>query len=84
MPLSTDDAAELVLLKEDLALVRVAIRAILGGAQSYSLDTSQTRQSVTKADLSSLRLMRDQLRSEVMALESQRDGGGTFVGRPGW
>ena len=39
MATAVEIAAELVELKADYAAIRVAMRAILGGAQSYTLDT---------------------------------------------
>lgn len=38
-----------------IVAVETAIEALAGGAQSYTLDTGQTRQTVTKANLSELR-----------------------------
>lgn len=75
MACDVETEEELVELRADLAAVRAAIRAILGGAQQYSLDTGQTRQVVTRADLGSLRLMRNELRTEIKDLESQCNGG---------
>jgi len=79
-----DELAEIEALKVDLAAVRTALRAILSGAQSYTLDTSQTRQTVTRADIGSLRLMRNDLTNELRTLENKCNGGGAFVARPGF
>jgi len=43
-----------------------AILAIADGAQSYTLDTGQTRRTVTRAEL-------EQLKSTLTELESRRD-----------
>lgn len=60
-----------------------AILALAGGAQQYSLDTGQTRQSVTKANLSSLRDMLNSLENRLATLEARRCGAGVR-GVPGW
>jgi hypothetical protein len=56
-----------------------AILALAGGAQSYSLDTSQTRQTVTKADLGSLRLQLNELENRLAVLDARLCGAGTRV-----
>lgn len=53
---------------ERLAQVDAAIEAVLAGGQSYRLGS----QSVTRADLSQLRALRD----ELAAAAAQEDGGG--------
>lgn len=56
-----------------------AILALAGGAQSYSLDTGQTRQTVTKADLGSLRLQLNELENRLSVLDARLCGAGTNV-----
>lgn len=75
---------ELDELRGELAQVRAAITAILGGAQQYSLDTGQTRQVVTRANLGTLRIMRTDLRNEIRLLEAQCDGGAATRVIPGF
>jgi SMC interacting uncharacterized protein involved in chromosome segregation len=53
-------------LKEELAEVQAAIRAILTGAQEYSI----ANRSLKRADLSTLYAERDRLQKEIDALES--------------
>ena len=84
MATAVEIAAELVELKADYAAIRVAMRAILGGAQSYTLDTSQTRQTVTRADLGSLRLLRQNLLLEIANMEASISGGRTIRVNPAW
>ncbi len=50
-----------------IVAVEDAIDALVGGAQTYSLDTGQTRQSVTKANLT-------ELRNLLQTLEERREG----------
>jgi hypothetical protein len=58
--------------------------AVLTGAQSYELDTSQTRQRVTRADLGMLKELRSELRSELALAKDKCGGcGGTHV-VPSW
>lgn len=68
----------------DLAAVRAAINAVLTGSQSYRLDTSQTSQAVTRADLGELRRMRNDLRNELAQLRAQCNGGAVFRVTPGF
>lgn len=57
-----------------------AITAIAGGAQSYSLDTGQTRQTVTKANLSSLRDVLNSLENRRATLKARLCGSGVYAG----
>ena len=61
-----------------------ALEAIAGGAQQYSLDTGQTRQTVTKANVASLRLALDSAENRLAVLDARRFGNGSFYGRPGF
>jgi len=61
-----------------------AILALSTGAQSYSLDTGQTRQMVTKAQLPSMREALSALENRLAVLDARRNGGSGVVVRPGW
>jgi len=65
--------------KAMVAAYDAAILALVSGAQSYQLDTGQTRQLVSKANLASLRSARDGLLNEVATLEARTCGRGTHV-----
>lgn len=68
--------------KADYTRVSAAIAALeTSGVQSYSLDTGQTRQVVTKLNLTELRKRAESLLSEISTLEV-RCGGGATYGRP--
>lgn len=60
-----------------------AITALAGGAQSYQLDTGQTRQLVSKAQLGSLQLTLTRLEARLATLQ-MRFGRARFNVRPGW
>jgi hypothetical protein len=60
-----------------------AIGALAGGAQSYSLDTGQTRQVVTKADLATMRITLNELENRLATLDARLNGAGV-VGMPGF
>lgn len=60
-----------------------AIDAIASGVQSYSLDTGQTRQVVTKAQLGSLQLTLSRLEARLSIYE-QRLGCARLIVRPHW
>ncbi len=70
--------------KAAIVLFEDALTALAGGAQSYSLDTGQTRQVVTKANLTEMRNSISQLESDLSTLQMRLNGCGRFQARPGW
>lgn len=54
-----------------------------GATQSYTLDTGQSRQVVTRSDIPSLNRMLDSLYNRLSTLEA-RLYGSTITARPGW
>jgi hypothetical protein len=70
--------------KASVAALDAAITALQSGAQMYSLDTGQTRQSVTKANLASLIASRESLEAEIVNLHNRLCGGAAIVARPGF
>lgn len=60
-----------------------AIEALAAGAQTYTFDTGQTRQSVTRAQLSQLKNMLAYQENRLATLETRLNGGGVYV-RPGF
>jgi len=56
----------------------------VGGAQSYTLDTGQTRQTVTKLDLIALQKTIDALYNRCATLEARLNGSGVLAARPAW
>ncbi len=62
--------------KAAITAYRAAILALSSGAQSYSLDTGQTKQSVTKANLTELRKTLEWLNKELRRLDDELNGGG--------
>jgi hypothetical protein len=70
--------------KAAILALDAAITAVAGGAQSYSLDTGQTRQVVTRANLSEIRNMVRALESDLSTLQMRLNGCGRFQVRPGW
>lgn len=61
-----------------------AVSAVAGGAQSYSIDTGQTRQTVTKSNLTEMRNFIAQLEAEISTLQQRLSGCGRFIARPAW
>lgn len=59
------------------------IAALSTGAQSYQLNTGQTQQLVTRANLGSMRIALRGFESEIATLQA-RLGCGRFQVRPGW
>ncbi len=70
------------------ALIDAYYAAILaistGKNQSYTLNTGQTTQSVTKANLKDLNESLDVLYKRLETLCQRRYGAGTVVSRPAW
>jgi hypothetical protein len=60
-----------------------ALGAIADGAQSYQLDTGQTRQLVTKANLGSVQLTLMRLEARLATLQNRLGCARVYV-RPGW
>jgi hypothetical protein len=60
-----------------------AVDALSTGAQSYQLDTGQSRQLVQKAQLGDLQRTLSRLESRLGTYEA-RLGCGRAYGRPGW
>jgi hypothetical protein len=56
---------------------------VAGGVQSYTLDTGQSRQTVTRADIPALNRMIDSLYNRLATLQA-RLYGGTVTARPAW
>lgn len=56
-----------------------AIAALVGGAQAYHLDTGQTRQTVTKAQLSQLKNTLEMLENRRSTLRARLCGAATRV-----
>lgn len=54
----------------------------LGTIQSYTLDTGQSRQTVTKVDLAALAAMQDQVNNRITTLEARLYGCGTVIAGP--
>ena len=62
-----------------------AIEALIGdGVQSYTLNTSQSTQTVTKFDLTNLNKALDGLYNRCAALEARLGMGNTTLGVPDW
>lgn len=70
--------------KAQIIAYETAIEALAtGGVQSYTLDTGQSRQTVTRLDLKDLNSTMDSLYNRCATLESRLNGS-TITGRPYW
>jgi hypothetical protein len=77
--------AERIAAKKALILAyESALTSLAGGAQTYSIDTGQTRQTVSKANLTEIRNVIAQLESDLSTLQMRLNGCGRFQARPGW
>lgn len=71
--------------EDQIEAIETAITAVVsGGVQSYSINTSQTTQSVTRANLKSWQDVLDQLYSRRDVLHSRLYGDGVTTMRGAW
>lgn len=57
---------------------------VTGGVQSYTLDTGQSKQTVTKQDVTNLQEAIDGLMNQLAVYQARLTGNGTLIGRPSW
>lgn len=55
-----------------------------GGVQQYTLDTGQTKESVTRLDLEWINAAIDRLYNQLATIEARLYGNGVHTGRPAW
>lgn len=67
-----------------IVAIEGAIDALMTGAQSYTLDTGQTRQVVTKANLTELRNSLAYYENRLATLEQRLCKSARIIGRPGF
>lgn len=70
--------------KAQIVVYEDAATALATGVQSYTLDTGQSRQTVTKLDISALQKTIDSLYNRCATLEARLNGSGTVTTRPAW
>jgi len=71
--------------KAEIAAYEDAVLALgtSGGVQEYLIDTGQTKQRVTRADLKDINSVIDSLYNRLVTLCARRDGtGNNTIGRP--
>ena len=62
-----------------------AITALVtGGVQQYTLDTGQTRQTVTKLDIDNLQKALDSMMNQLATWQARLNGSGVIHVRPGY
>ena len=76
----------LIVARTQLTAVDIAITKVIAGGTSYSLDSGQTRQMVTRSSLKDLTALQEKLVSDVQKLVEQLNGGGSrcVIARPGF
>ena len=74
------EVTKALILKYEAALDALA----LNPNQSYTLDTGQTKQTVTRFDLNNLNKVLDSLYNRCATLEARLSGAGTSIQRPAW
>lgn len=56
----------------------------VSGISSYTIDTGQSRQTVTRLDLPNLQSALNGLYNQLVVLEARCSGNGTIIARPSW
>lgn len=74
------EAAQDAILAYNAALVALGTT----GIQSYTLDTGQSKQTVTRSNLTEINNVINSLNNRIATLTARRDGCGVFTGRPAW
>lgn len=69
---------------EIVALENAAIDLSSGAIISYTIDTGQSRQVVTRSSVSTINPVIDSLYNRLATLEARLNGSGTVIGRPAW
>lgn len=67
-----------------IAYEEAAEALAVGGVQSYTLDTGQTRQTVTRMDLGEIQKTIDALYNRCATLQARLSGSGTSIARAAW
>lgn len=70
--------------KAEVVALDAAITALQSGSQSYTFNSGQTQQSVTRANLATLIASRAQLENDIVNLSNRLCGGATLIARPGF
>ncbi len=79
-------------LQERIAAIKLRIVAYedaalalgVGGIQSYTIDTGQSKQTVTKLDLVNIQATIDSLMNQLVAYEARLTGNGVLIARAGF
>ena len=78
-------AQQLPVLEAQITAYQNAITALAtGGIQSYTLNTGQTVQAVTRLDLDKLQATLDALLNRYTMLSARCNGGAVTVATPAW
>lgn len=70
--------------KAQIVAYEDAALALAAGAQSYTLDTGQSRQVVTKMELQQIQATIDALYNRCVTLEARLTGNGVLTVVPAW
>tara|TARA_R110002153_G_C13332612_1_gene498623 strand:- start:40096 stop:40350 length:255 start_codon:yes stop_codon:yes gene_type:complete len=67
-----------------IAYETATLALVGGGIQSYTIDTGQNRNTVTKLDLDTIQKTIDSLYNQCATLEARLNGSGTSIARGAW
>lgn len=75
---------QITIVKAQITAYNAALTALItGGVQSYSIDTGQSIQKVTKLDIGELNKMRNSLYNQLATLQARLNGAAVLA-VPGW
>ena len=75
-----DRCKELIVIWEDA----LAFLGTANGIQTYTIDTGQSRQVVTRSDIGTINRTIDSLMNRCVTMQARLDGSGVVNVRPGW
>jgi len=75
---------QIPILEAQITAYNAALTALAGGVQSFSLDTGQTTESVTRLDLDRLNAVLDSLLNRYSVLSARCGCARLTVVRPAW
>jgi len=70
--------------KATLVSLETAYDNAVSNYASHSLDTGQTRQSITTHSINQMRVAIERLENDIVALENRLNGCAVVQGRPDW
>lgn len=75
------DALKALIIAYESALLAIGSA---GGTESYTIDTGQTKQIVTRSNIPEMQRMLDRMYNQYSTLNARLNGGSVSIARPRW